>query len=296
MQLVFQDPYSSFDPQATVVDSVVEPLRAQGVKGAAAEQRVSELFDLVGPRPGAPPPLPARALGRSAPAGGHRPRARDQPEARRDGRAGERARRVDPGAGHQPARGPPARPRHRLPVHRARPRGRAPRERPDRGHVPRPDRRGGSGRRALRGTDPPVHARAAVGDPGARTRPCSGRGCGWCSRARSRRRPTRRRAVGSAPAAPTRWTCAPRRSRPRSSGPTACSSRCHLHTDRPRPRRRLDHRRSPPRTSPRSPFWRHSCAAVSGDDRDARTGGQGPAGVMGGRSATSRMPGRAART
>ena len=48
MQLVFQDPYSSFDPQATVVDSVVEPLRAQGVKGAAAERRVSELFDLVG--------------------------------------------------------------------------------------------------------------------------------------------------------------------------------------------------------------------------------------------------------
>ena len=48
MQLVFQDPYSSFDPQATVVDSVKEPLLAQGVKGAAAEQRVSELFDLVG--------------------------------------------------------------------------------------------------------------------------------------------------------------------------------------------------------------------------------------------------------
>jgi len=48
MQLVFQDPYSSFDPQATVVDSVVEPLRTQGVTGAAAEQRASELFDLVG--------------------------------------------------------------------------------------------------------------------------------------------------------------------------------------------------------------------------------------------------------
>ena len=29
MQLVFQDPYSSFDPQATVLDSVIEPLRAQ---------------------------------------------------------------------------------------------------------------------------------------------------------------------------------------------------------------------------------------------------------------------------
>jgi len=51
MQLVFQDPYSSFDPQATVVDSVVEPLRAQGVKGAAAEKRAAELFDLVGLSP-----------------------------------------------------------------------------------------------------------------------------------------------------------------------------------------------------------------------------------------------------
>lgn len=48
MQLVFQDPYSSFDPQATVVDSVIEPLRAQGVPTAEAATRAGELFDLVG--------------------------------------------------------------------------------------------------------------------------------------------------------------------------------------------------------------------------------------------------------
>ncbi len=48
MQLVFQDPYSSFDPQATVVDSVVEPLRAQGVSAAEARTRARDLFDLVG--------------------------------------------------------------------------------------------------------------------------------------------------------------------------------------------------------------------------------------------------------
>ena len=48
MQLVFQDPYSSFDPQATVVDSVIEPLRAQGTRGAECEARAAELFDLVG--------------------------------------------------------------------------------------------------------------------------------------------------------------------------------------------------------------------------------------------------------
>jgi oligopeptide/dipeptide ABC transporter ATP-binding protein len=48
MQLVFQDPYSSFDPQATVLDSVIEPLRAQRERGAASEARAAELFDLVG--------------------------------------------------------------------------------------------------------------------------------------------------------------------------------------------------------------------------------------------------------
>jgi oligopeptide/dipeptide ABC transporter ATP-binding protein len=46
MQLVFQDPYSSFDPQATVLDSVIEPLRAQ--RSAGSEARAAELFDLVG--------------------------------------------------------------------------------------------------------------------------------------------------------------------------------------------------------------------------------------------------------
>jgi oligopeptide/dipeptide ABC transporter ATP-binding protein len=48
MQLVFQDPYSSFDPQATVVKSVIEPLQAQRVPKAECERRAAELFDLVG--------------------------------------------------------------------------------------------------------------------------------------------------------------------------------------------------------------------------------------------------------
>jgi oligopeptide/dipeptide ABC transporter ATP-binding protein len=48
MQLVFQDPYSSFDPQATILDSVIEPLRAQRESGASCEARATELFDLVG--------------------------------------------------------------------------------------------------------------------------------------------------------------------------------------------------------------------------------------------------------
>jgi len=48
MQLVFQDPYSSFDPQALVGKSVIEPLRAQGRSSADCNARAEELFDLVG--------------------------------------------------------------------------------------------------------------------------------------------------------------------------------------------------------------------------------------------------------
>jgi oligopeptide/dipeptide ABC transporter ATP-binding protein len=48
MQLVFQDPYSSFDPQALVVNSVIEPLRAQGRPKPECNARAEELFDLVG--------------------------------------------------------------------------------------------------------------------------------------------------------------------------------------------------------------------------------------------------------
>jgi oligopeptide/dipeptide ABC transporter ATP-binding protein len=48
MQLVFQDPYSSFDPQAMVVNSVIEPLRARGQSKAECRARAEELFDLVG--------------------------------------------------------------------------------------------------------------------------------------------------------------------------------------------------------------------------------------------------------
>ncbi len=52
-------------------------------------------------------------------------------------RAGLGARRLDPGADHQPARRPPGRVRADLPVRGARPVGRPPRLRPDRRDVPR---------------------------------------------------------------------------------------------------------------------------------------------------------------
>jgi oligopeptide/dipeptide ABC transporter ATP-binding protein len=49
MQMVFQDPYSSFDPRALVSASVGEPLRTHlGMKGSELEARVAQLFETVG--------------------------------------------------------------------------------------------------------------------------------------------------------------------------------------------------------------------------------------------------------
>lgn len=52
MQMVFQDPYSSLDPSATVASSIAEPLRVhQGLSPKKAWSRVLELLELVGLRP-----------------------------------------------------------------------------------------------------------------------------------------------------------------------------------------------------------------------------------------------------
>jgi len=49
MQMVFQDPYSSFDPTSPLADSVGEPLRTHDrVARTDADERLGALFDLVG--------------------------------------------------------------------------------------------------------------------------------------------------------------------------------------------------------------------------------------------------------
>ncbi len=49
MQIVFQDPYTSLDPRATVGDSVGEPLEIhEGIRGRARDQRAADLLGLVG--------------------------------------------------------------------------------------------------------------------------------------------------------------------------------------------------------------------------------------------------------
>ena len=48
IQVVFQDPYSSLDPRATVGDSIAEGLRAHGIPKSQRRARVEEVMDLVG--------------------------------------------------------------------------------------------------------------------------------------------------------------------------------------------------------------------------------------------------------
>ena len=51
MQIVFQDPYSSLDPRATVGDSIAEGLRAHGVSRSERRDRVQDALALVGLEP-----------------------------------------------------------------------------------------------------------------------------------------------------------------------------------------------------------------------------------------------------
>ena len=158
MQMIFQDPYSSLNPRKTVGSIIGEPFIIHELE-TRRRQAQEARAGADGPRraqPRALQPLPARVLRRPAPA--HRRRARDRAEAEADRRrrAGLGARRLDPGADHQPAARAPARARADDHLHRPRPLGRAPHVRPRRGDVPGQDRRAGRRRPALR---PPAPSR-----------------------------------------------------------------------------------------------------------------------------------------
>ena len=109
--------------------------------------------------------LSARVLRRPAPAHRHRPGARPRARPRRVRRAGVRPRRVDPGAGPQPAQAAPARAGPDLCLRRAQHGRRRAHQRPGRGHVPRSDRRAGRPGGAVREAGASVHRGAHVGDP-----------------------------------------------------------------------------------------------------------------------------------
>ena len=105
MQVIFQDPYSSLNPRDRVNHIVREPLDLLG--GADTDQekddRVSELFGLVGLRPRSVEPFPAPVLWRAAPADFHRARAGHPPQADRLRRARLGAGCRHPGADPEPA-------------------------------------------------------------------------------------------------------------------------------------------------------------------------------------------------
>ena len=105
MQIVFQDSVGSLDPRMTVKQLVGEGLKIHGLGSQAArDAAVLDMLERVGLAARGRRPLPARVLRRPAPADRHRARARPAAEVHRRGRAGLRARRVDPVAGAEPAR------------------------------------------------------------------------------------------------------------------------------------------------------------------------------------------------
>ena len=166
------------------------------------------------PQPRALQPLPARVLRRSAPAHRHRPGAHPAAQAAGGRRAGVRARRLDPGAGDQPAPGPAERVQDLVPVHRARPRGGASLLPRGGGDVPRQDRRGGRPGHDLPAAAPPLHAGPAVRGP-RRAAGGGRRSPGADPPAGRRTQPDQPavRAAGSAPGARSRRTSAPGSSR-----------------------------------------------------------------------------------
>ena len=146
MQVIFQDPYSSLNPRMTVGQIIAEPMRVHRILPRARDRGPGRrsCSSSSASFPYMARALPARAVGRPAPARRHRPGALGEPARHRLRRGRSRALDVSiQGQVHQPAGGAAAEARAHLSLHRPRPRRGAPHLDPGGGDVPRPHRRGG---------------------------------------------------------------------------------------------------------------------------------------------------------
>ncbi len=161
MQVVFQDPYGSLSPRMSIGQIIEEGLQLHQIGGdrAGRRQLVAKVLEEVGLDPIEPGPLPARVLGRPAPADQHRPRDGAGAVLRRPRRADLRPRHVGASPDRRSPARPPGPPRPRLPLHQPRSAGRARAQRPGDRDARRPGRGAGAGRGHLRAPRAPLHAR-----------------------------------------------------------------------------------------------------------------------------------------
>ncbi len=212
LQIIFQDPYASLNPRRRVGDTLDEAMATHGLhpgvargeadRGAAVARRS---------RARARAAFSARVLRRAAAADRHRPRACRRAAVHRRRRAGVRARRLDPGAGHQSAVRPARALRPDDAVHLARSRRRRIPVRPDRRALSRQGDGSLAGEGAVQGAQASLHRGAArsvaAAGSGSPPRPAP---------ARRRYPESRRSTVGLRlphPLSRTRWMRAPRRCR-----------------------------------------------------------------------------------
>ena len=225
VQMIFQDPYQTLNPRRRVGNIVAEALVVAGVPRAEHAARVERALDEVGM-------APARFIGRYPHelSGGQRQRVAiaatlvlepagiicDEPVSMLDVSVRsqilhvllELQRRARAGAA----------------VHHPRPQPRVAAVRPDRGHVPRADRRAGRRARRDRAPRPPLH-------PGARRRGAAAQAAHAARRRAAGRRRTSRPAAAStraarsasSPATATIRRCSPPAS-PATRRPACCST------------------------------------------------------------------------
>ena len=230
LQMVFQDPHAALNPSMTIEEAVGHPLVIHKIaSGEALRLQVEGALERVGLVPGraVPHEVPLGPVGRSEAARRHRAGDHPEPGGARRRRAGLHARHEragqDPAADARPQAGA----RADLRLHHPRPGQREVLLRPDRDHVPRPDRRDRPDRGDLRQPAAPLHQGAAQGDPRARPRPDG------AARPAARRDPRRGRAAAGVLVPPP----LSRGDRRAAGGSRATSGRCSRSTGPARSRR-----------------------------------------------------------